>query len=380
MLTGFLRFISAILLFLVVISLPLTLLARDVGQLIFDADTIKSLVSENLLAPEFVARIAENVTVSALSSAADEGQPPDEAAEGEDGEGIDISLMTEALGYLENEDWIEITNLIAPQDLVAETVDGLVDGYIAWLDSDAGFPELQFELAPWKTNLRSHARSVVAILLDALPACSAEEIAAQALEGLQAGEGLADVITPVCRPTEPIYGTMLGSADRMVNGITARMPDSVDTAMLGEESTPEELVLLKENLQRVRLVLNWAWLLVSLVGALAVWMAARSWPEALRRAGWPLLFAGGITLLIGGLIQFAASGGLETLFTRMFAEGPATIAALGTAVIAGVFPLVAQPLLIQGAVLATAGLGALIGAPRLAALQNDDFPELKKGY
>ncbi len=378
MLTGLLRFVAAILLFAVVITLPLSLLARDVGQLVFDADTIKSLVSENLLAPEFVARVAENVTVSALSSSADDSETG--ASEPGDEEGLDVSLMTEALGHLSDDEWVEISTLIAPQDLVRETADGLVDGYIAWLDSDAGFPEIQFELAPWKANLQANATSVVAILLDALPACTAEEIAAQALAGLQEGESLGEVLTPVCRPPEPLYRTMLGGADRMISGMNARMPDRVDTAMLGEDSTPEELVLLKENLQRTRLILNWGWLLVLAVGALAVWMAARSLPGALRRAGWPLLFAGAITLLIGGLIQFAASGGLESLFTRIFADGPVAIAALGTAVIAGVFPLVAQPMLIQGAVLAAVGLGAVIAAPRLAAIQKDEFLELKKGY
>ena len=161
--TGCLRFISAILLFLVVITLPLTLLARDVGQLVFDADTIKSLVGENLLSPEFVARIAENVTVSALTTAAEDGEGPAEAAIGEEEEGLDISLVSEALGHLGDEDWVEIATLIAPQDLVEETVDGLVDGYIAWLDSDAGFPEIQFELALWETYLHQHASSVVAI-------------------------------------------------------------------------------------------------------------------------------------------------------------------------------------------------------------------------
>jgi hypothetical protein len=379
-LTGFLRFISAILLFLVVVSLPLTLLARDMGQLIFDADTIKELVSENLLAPEFVARVAENVTVSAISTAMEEEPVPDEIADSEQEEGLDMSLMTEAFSYLEEEDWIEITTLIAPPDLVGETVNGLVDGYVAWLDNEDDFPALRFELAPWKANLRTHSSSVVAILLDALPACTAEEIAAQMLAGLEEGESLGQVLTPVCRPTEPLYSTMLGGADRMVGGLTARMPDSVDTSVLGEESAPEELVLLKQNLQRARLILSWSWLLVAGVGALAVWMASRSLPEALRRASWPLLFAGGITLLIGGLIQLAASGGLQALFTRMFADGPGAIAALGTAVIAGVFPLVAQPLLIQGAFLAALGLGALIAAPRLAAAENDDFPELKMGY
>jgi hypothetical protein len=370
-LSGFLRFISTILLFLVVVSLPLTLLARDMGQLIFDADTIKELVSENLLAPEFVARVAENVTISAIGTAMDEEPVPDEIADTEQEDGLDMSLMTEAFSYLEEDDWIEITTLIAPPDLVGETVNGLVDGYIAWLDNDDDFPALRFELAPWKANLRTHSSSVVAILLDALPACTAEEIVAQALAGLEQGESLGQVLTPVCSPPEPLYSAMLGGADRMVGGLTARMPDSVDTSVLGEESAPEELVVLKQNLQRARLILNWSWLLAAAVGALAVWMGSRSLPEALRSASWPLLFAGGITLLIGGL---------QALFTRMFADGPGAIAALGTAVIAGVFPLVAQPLLIQGAILATLGLGALIAAPRLAAAENDDFPELKKGY
>lgn len=359
---AFLRFLAFILMLVVIIALPLSLLARDVGQLVFDADTIKALVSDSLLSPEFVGQLAQRA-ISGVVTGAESGDQftVDEAGPGGEEEGLDMALLGEGLSYLEEDDWIQIAHLISPPDVISETVDQIVDGYIAWLDSDAGFPALVLNIAEWKANMRVHAREVVEIVLAALPACTAEEIAAQALEGLQEGEGLAAVAIPVCRPPEPTYGTLLDNADNMVAGMTQQMPDEIDTQLLQGDSAPEELTGLKDMLLRVRLYVRWAWALVLGVALLGVILAARSWPQALIWAGWPLLLAGGITLLFGFGVQVLAAGGLERLVVAMFRDAPVTLSAIGTTVAAGVFPLVARPLLIQGGVLMALGLASLIG-------------------
>lgn len=382
MLIALLRFISVLMLAFFVVALPLTLLARDIGQLVFDADTIKELVGENLLAPEFVAQMAQGATSTILGGdgeadgAGGEDAPP---AGEEKEEGLDMALAVEALSHLSEEDWVEITSLIAPRDLVAETVDDMVDGYVAWLDSDAEFPTIRIDLTEWKHNARLHASTVLGIMLDAMPPCSVEEVLGQFVQDIQEGDSLGEVLVPLCRPSGAAYDELLANADRLVAGITQGTPDQIDTAFLQGESAPDELVELKANLVRARTALRWSWAAVLGFGALAVLMAARSWPQALVWAGRPLLLAGAITLLMGARVQFLASGGVDSLFARMFADGPQGIANMGAAVIAGAFPLVAEPLLIQGGVLMASGLAALVGARRMAVVA-DDAPKLSKGY
>lgn len=360
---GILRFLAFLLLSAVVIALPLSLLARDVGQLLFDGDTIKALVGDNLLSPEFVGQLAQRATQGVLNRAENSEEGVSASDEGgAEAEGLDIALLGEGLSYLEEEDWVQIAALVAPADAVSETVTELVDAYIAWLDSDGDFPQIKLDLSEWKSNTQLHAREVVEIVLAALPECTADEILNQALEGLQAGEGLAEVAIPICRPGEPAYSTLLRNADSMVSGLTQRAPDQLDTQVLPSETAPEELVRLKENLVRARLYLRWSWVAALGVMAIGVLLAARTWLTALVWAGWTLLLAGGITMILGSGVQLLASGGLERLVVAMFADAPVTLSAIGTTVAAGVFPLVARPLLIQGGVLLALGFGSLIWA------------------
>lgn len=359
-----LRFLAFVLLAVVVVALPISLLARDAGQLIYDADTIKSLVGENLLSPEFVGQLAQRAMLSVATGADDTKEPQQDTTE-EGVLGLDMSLVSEGLSYLEEDDWGQIAELIAPPDVVAETVGDLVDAYVGWLDADAAFPQVNVDLSEWKQNTSAHAREVLEIMLAALPACTADQLMNQALEGLQEGEDLAGVVIPVCRPAEPAYSFLLSNADDMVSRFAQQMPDEIDSQLLQGESAPRELVQLKEMMLRARLILRWSWVAVLAAAALAVLMAARSWSGALTWAGWPLLLAGLLTLGLGFGVQLLASGLLVRLIEILFADAPVTLSAIGSSVAAGALPLVARPLLIQGAILAALGLISVIAGRAL---------------
>ena len=350
-LNALLRVLAVVILAVVVVLAPITLLLRDAGALLFDPQTTKALVKENFLDQQFMADFAEQMVQGMLESSVEEA-----GAEG--GSGFSV-VIEKGLAELDEADWAQLTSLIAPPTLIAETTDTIIDGYAEWLTSDETLPAITIELSAWKRNISQNARPIMIIVMDGLPECTLEEIGQQVLEGLTGGEGIGAAV-PVCRPPEPIYSVVLDNADRMAAGITQGAPDSVDLSSIPIQDS-EQILQFKESLNRARLVTTWSWLLVFGLGALAVVMAARTWPAALRWSGWPALLIGAGTLLLGlGLTWFGSA--LPSLLARMPSDGPAFVPVLAGGMGAGVLSLVSRPLLIQGLVLVVLGIMALFGA------------------
>lgn len=351
MLTALLRVLAFILLAITVVTLPFSLLLRDVGALAFEPETTKALVRDYLLNSDLIASLARRATEQMLSAQVMEGE-----------QNMEAQLVGNALSGLSEEDWRKITEFAAPEELIEQTVDEVVDGYADWLNSDAGFPPLQVDLAPWKQNTREHAAEVMTVVLNSLPECTVEEAATIALEGITNGENIAGII-PFCRPPEPVYTVLLSNADFILASTLEHAPDTIDLSHMTQgQEAPEELVRLKAGITRVRSVSNWTWAAVVGVGVLAVAMAARTLKQALRWSGWPLLLAGGITLFLGLGLQFFSLRFLDTLLLNAFSGDGGTETVLAGAVAAGALDLVSKPLLLQGALLTAAGLAALIYA------------------
>jgi hypothetical protein len=348
-----LRFLAVLILILFVLVFPLTLLARNTGQLLFRPETIKVVIKDRLLDPRFVGNLARQASQSLFSGGASAQNAQAEGASAEN------QLVLAALEQLSEDDWAAIASLIAPEEVISPAVDGMVDAYADWLDSDEALPQLNLDLQAIKANMVQNAPLVMGIVMSALPECTLEDLAAQALESLTGGEeGLA-----LCRPPEPLYSAMLSNADSAVGGILAAAPDRIDLTRVQGFEPPPELVALKENLNRTRLVLNWTWLAVAALGALAVAMAARTLPQALKWSGWPLLLAGLGTLMLGlgfTVVKNSILSGVLGDLLREAASGASLLmgAAAGTAL-----DIMGDTLRLQGLVIAIVGL-VLVLAPR----------------
>lgn len=343
----------------VVVLLPLSLFLRDLGQLVFDSETSKQLIKENFLDQDFMSNLAQQTVQSMLQN----------LEQSDDPENV---ILQRGMAELGDEDWNQLTQLIAPAELLSETADKFVDAYASWLRSENPLPDLELDLSGWKANLRENDRKVVVIVLAALPECTLQEIAEQALDGLTGGDGLGGVL-PLCRPPEPVYSQVLNNADRMVAGITEHAPDQINVSDLPIQNT-DNIVAFKDNLNRARLVLNWSWLMVAGLGGLAVAMAARSWPSALRWSGRPLLFASLLTTLFGALILLVAGGLSADIIVRVFEKGPSFLPVLISGAGAGALVLVGRPLLFQGLALLVLSIVAI----KMANTMDRRAPQLQE--
>jgi hypothetical protein len=334
MLKVLLRVIAVPLLVLFIVALPISLILRDVGALLFDSETTRALVRESLVGSELAASLARQGTQQMLL----ERDPAEAAPSIEMGE----------------EQWRQVTEIIAPESLLDDTFDKVVTDFSQWLNgSDAEFPEMTIDLTELKGNALQRADEVMAVFLSALPACTAEDALALAQQG---GNGPA---IPSCAPPEPLYSQIIEQADNVIGRVMGGTPDSIDLNQLTQGQAPSELLQLRDSLQRLRLVLGWGWAAVLGIGLLAAAMAAIGFRSFLIWAGWPLLLAGLLTLTLGLALLVFSFSFLDQIFAAALGEGSVAMSVLGGAMAGGALNLVSQPLLLQGLVTLIAGIGAV---------------------
>lgn len=345
-----LRFLAVILLAIFVLAFPLSLVLRNVGSLLFDPETTKMFVHENVRGSELISTLARQAVLQMLA--------------GEDPEAEGDSPAQLALAQLGDDQWQQITRLIAPQRLIEKTTDQIVDAFAAWLNTQAAFPDVQLDLGDLKQNAIANADSVVNVVLNALPACDEQEIAAMAVAAQQDSERFAAAF-PICLPPEPYYSDAVTRSELAVGEMLDHGPETMDLSQLNQGQPPAELTQLKQNLVRMRTILGWSWLAVAALGAVAVAIGASGLQSYLRWAGWPLLLAGMIVLIFGLGLQVFSLNFIDQLMASAFARGTGAMATLSSGLAAGALDLVSRPLLFQGLFVTALGIVALIYARTL---------------
>lgn len=324
-----------------IIAFPLSLVLRNLGSLVFEAETTKALVHESLMNSEMARTLARQGAQQMVSR--------------ETG-GEEIS--TDLLARLTEEDWRQITEIIASRRVLSGTFDGVIDSFSEWLDdADADFPKLQVDLSAWKASTLQNTETLAEVLLNALPPCETVQAGAS---GLQASlESL-----PACRPPEPEFSQVVSQSSILIQRVLDRAPDNFDLGQITQGAeTPQELIELKSNLLQLRFWLGWGWLAVLTIGVVAAWLASAGLRSFLGFLGWPLLLAGGLALGFGLAVFIFQFQFLSQLFA--LTETSPALTLLGGAVAGGALQLIGAPLIFQGLVTLAAGAGAVVYARAL---------------
>ena len=366
MLNSLLRGLAVIMLAFFVFLLPLSLLLHDVGELVFDPETTKSLVRDYLLRSELVATLAMRATQQMISGEPILGNPENASLESGN------LLIERTLGHLTIEDWQQITDLAVPNKLVDDSMDEVILAYSLWLNGHDDFPPLEVNLVPWKRNLSENAGSVMIIVLDSLPECTLDAALAMSLEGLRSGEGLGAII-PVCRPPEPVYSSLVEGSEFFLATSLESTPDSINLDLNEQDvPPPEELLDLRENLARARFIMNWGWLAVATIGIAAVSFVARTLAQVVSWSGWPLLLAGVGTLLLGIAFRFFTLGFIDEALGHTLGGSLGIAGSAGVAMVGAALDFASRPLLLQGIALSGLGVGSVFYARSLAQ-NNPEF-------
>jgi hypothetical protein len=340
-LSDFFRFIAVLILLFFIIAFPLSLLGRDIAGVLFSPDRLKTLIDQHVLDINLAATVVEQAVDIAILQGDPEREPL-----------VELALVGTA--QLSSDQIVELLELMAPRELLSYTLASLIDGYFDWLRNDQTFPEIVIDLIPWKQNFVSNAVPILELMLNALPQCSQEEI--DLYDTGDANE-LEDI--PKCRPPEPTYSRFLTTGAVVLPAQLELTPDQVDLPM-EVQATPEEMLQLKQGLRRMRLILDWGWVIFIMVFVVGVVFGVRTIVGFFNWAGIPLLITG-ISCLMLALGLFIFSDGIvQMLMTNLADKAPLLfVTSLRVGLNAGIFYVV-KPLFVQAVLQIFLGGGLLV--------------------
>ncbi len=306
--SGLFKVVGVAILVLVVLGLPLALLGRNVGRVVFSPQEILNLLSENLTQPEILSSLAQGF----VSARVEEGEGPGDPA---------TALALKGLNEMDDEQWNELIQLLTPPELLKLTTKEIVNGLYDWIDSDDPKPNIRLPMNKWVESIQSNAGEVIVLVLDALPACTSEQMSGYSDEAPFDQEEI-----PLCRPPEPHYSMVVESGLEALPSLLETIPNEQNLGeMLFADATAGELAAVKDakqNIRMLRAVMGQGWLVFVALFLLAIPLGARTGDGALRWAGWPLVLTGLAVLVLAIVILLAANQYLVTIGDRLSENVP----------------------------------------------------------
>jgi len=299
-----------------IVSLPVTMLARNIAVVIFEPQALTQVVSDRLITSGLLRQTVVDAVLGGEASL----------------EGLNLRSATQ---YLTPEEREALIDLLVPEAWVTGQVLRVTTEFLAWFDSPATRWVVTVDTSPLAANLEGEAAAgVVEAIIASWPDCTADDV--DRLLGIGAASGQEGF--PYCEPPEPLRGVLVRSVSGALRFMGESLPPKL--SILDQDfADAENLMQVKEQVRLVRFVARWGILVsLSLLGVIMA-LAVRSWRGLAR--WW------GIPLFLGGLIAFlpVLTGGafLRQLMAQVTSGvGPipalteladATTEALGTAVL-----------------------------------------------
>jgi len=248
-------------------------------------------------------------------------------------------------------DWEVLIRSVLPPELLQQVSEQTLDRVFDYLDGKSSVAVLS--LTPIKQQLDQKSLDVARQILNVQPHCTLAQMADLLLQ-ITSGNPPGNVA--FCDPPAEISETFLPLLDPAVKAAIDTIPNGI--TLLDDSHHPEVLAQAQQIRQEMRLspLVPLAFLLLMSL------LAVRSRTGWLRWWGIPLTIAGGLGLLAGSLyvpilrqVLLQQGAGLTSLF------GPASAAAQD--LLLAVARSIASPLLIESALLVTAGIVLLVLSP-----------------
>lgn len=318
---------AAICAVLFVVSTVLVLLLFNIERKAFSSATYKQAFEDQRLYERMPAILATTLTTYMTES------------------GISMPFLQ----FLTVEDWQNnIATLLPPEELKAMSNNAL-DATFDYLNGRSNSAVVS--LVPIKTQLAGEPGvQLVLQILRRQPACTAEQLTQMAL-GVFGGQ------IALCNPPEQAIELMMPFIQGQLQTVTTLFPNELTLISSAASGTPQDpRVRLNAIRSGIRLTLFIP--LVFLFG-IAVF-AVRSLKDLCTWWGWPLLFAGGISVIVA-LLGAPVIGGILRLVIQTqgaFLIPPALAAALGETASA-VARQMLIPVIVQGLIITAVGVGVL---------------------
>jgi hypothetical protein len=277
---------------LFVLTLPITIIAFDLGRVVFSPDEMATLVSTSFEEVGGFRRLAMDAIT---------------ADGGASGEGLNLTVALSHLTPLERD---YLADRLLPRVWVEEQLHASVVDVYAWIDNDLSRPDIRLDLRPVKDALRSGAADeLVEMVVNSWPPCSIEQMSEMAGTVLGLVEGF-----PFCEPSEPLRTGLVAMAGETLVLSVYTLPDtlSISGGAAPSQADPE-ILRLKEDVRLARTLSRWGWLLSPALLLLIMALAIRTWRGLAWWWGLPLILGGGLTVIA----SFASRAGVGRLAARL---------------------------------------------------------------
>ena len=277
----FLRFIAAIITFIAVLLLPLSLFGFQIGQILFTPESMLNLIAGQVIGPSQTNLLAETLLQTL---------PPQWGIE-------DDSTLGKALSAAAEQAEIQVTLL--PVELQVEYAAQGLNSFYSWLEGPDPMPVLELDMQPLKSHIHQNASGVVNNVLDLLPICTAEEslaLAAMLIDAVLGGEVILDTL-PSCIPAIIPVESIAPAAGELLRQQLANIPDTIVLENL-VQATPESMQELKGRLQLGKAALQWSWLPILFLMFIGALVGGQTRDGVPRWLGWSLVATGVLTFLL----------------------------------------------------------------------------------
>ena len=319
------------------LTLPLSLVAFNLGRIAFSPDRMTVLLLETIDETGGLRRLV----IDSLAAESEAGGS----------EGLDLGR---ALSFLSPQERDYVGEELAPPGWAKEQLGAIVGGIYAWIDNDRAGPAFQVDITDLKVALLSGGASdLVETVVDSWPACSVEEIADMTVDTLL-GEGTFKL----CEPPEPLRSALVGLVNASVTLSLRALPDQVSLGETENTPAPPEVMQAKERIREIRFLTAWSWLLSPVMLGLVMALVIRSWRGVALWWGIPLIFGALLTLatMVGVRV------GVEDVARRALGDAALTswLGEMIRALISAMLVVVFRRVALQAGILAVVGLVVLV--------------------
>lgn len=272
---------AIVLLVLFVLSLPVSLLVKNMGDTLFSSEKIGELVVDNVISNTAIPKSIKKALVA-------------QVRHGAEGFTLEQRLLLSMTGSVDEREWIALLDLVMPEKERVALTQQATGAVFTWLESEQAYPELVIPTGEYAAAFASHAEEVIPWIYDSMlfPGCSVEQEARYARGDF--GDDLKVLIG--CRPAAESRAQLIPRAAELLRK-ELQAQEIPQTVSLSEELSqaqlaPEKMRLQKKKINTLRTITFNIWLLPLLLLAGALACVVRSRNDLAAWLKWPLLSAG----------------------------------------------------------------------------------------
>lgn len=338
--------------FLVVLTIPLSMMAFNLGRVVFNPEIIKDVSVQAVTETDFLSLMMDEMSKGGM-----EGEEGQEGGEAQPGEEPSLKILFE---NLEDSELRQIKEALLPDSLLADWVEDGVDSFYRWLDNEETYPQIRIDTSLVSERMKGPQGAAAAeVLFESLPPCTEEQIQEMDpdLSLLDSPEAMLDL---GCKAPNIPAEEQIQVYELVLEKIAEEIPPEVNVTqdLKGEEGLGEEdLSNAKDALRKIR---RGATLILLLPGVFLLLVTLFGVRSLAGLGGWwgiPITLGSGIsftgTLIYPGLIY-------RLLVDNVYADVPSAIQPVMLKTVERLSAAVILPLRRQSILAALAGI-LLIG-------------------